>query len=234
MSLESLRRSLNFALLAIGGLCMWPLANSIQAAESEIVAQETREFKILVDGKNAGKFSLKLATYSDGTETMKGESEVTLNYVIVKYHMATKGSEVWKDGHLKQMANEANFNGDKYVVQASATDQTLEYKVNGKKKNAPADIWVSSYWREPEAQKVGYVIQLFDADKGHEMKAHLAKVGIEKLHVGPQRVPATHYALRGDVHVDLWYDEDGRLMRQEDVESGHKSLMEMTRVTKSE
>ena len=234
MSLESLRRSLNFALLAIGGLCMWPLANSMQAAESEIVAQETREFKILVDGKNAGKFSLKLTTYSDGTETMKADSEVTLNYVIIKYRMTTKGSEIWKDGQLQRMANEADFNGDKYVVQALATEDALEYRVNGKKGKASADIWVSSYWREPESKKVGRSLRLFDADKGHEMKAKLNKVGTEKLHIGQQRVPATHYALRGDVHVDLWYDESGRLMRQEDVDSGHKSLMEMSRITKSE
>ena len=34
----------------------------------------------------------------------------------------------------------------------------------------------------------------------------------------------------GDVEVDVWYDEQGRLARQESVEDGHRMVMELVRV----
>jgi hypothetical protein len=39
-----------------------------------------------------------------------------------------------------------------------------------------------------------------------------------------------HYKLTGKVNVDLWYDGSDRLVRQEWVESGHKTVLELVRV----
>ncbi len=230
-------RSPSVAMYLAVHLCLLVLgvmADSVSAKEPQIVQEEIREFRILVDGNNAGKYSLTLAAHDDGTETMTGDSEVSLSYFnLIKYHMKTQGFEVWRGGHLQRLNNEADFNGDKFVVQATATGQTLDYNVNGKRGQVSADIWVSSYWREPEAKQLGRVLPLFDADKGRELKAKLSKSGAEEIQVGTQMMPAAHYTLRGDVHVDLWYDERRRLIRQEDVDSGHKSRLELVRVTPS-
>jgi hypothetical protein len=133
---------------------------------------------------------------------------------------------------LIQVSNEADYNGDRYVIQGSATDQTLNYEVNGESKKAPKDIWAASYWREPEAARIGKKVRLLDSDKGRQLVANLERVGTETINVESSRASATHYRMRGDVEVDVWYDRNGYIARQESIESGHKTSLELIKIRK--
>lgn len=214
------------------GFCLFFAAVDGLATEPATVSQQTREFRVSVDGKPRGEQTMEISRRSDGSEVMRGEVEVVLNFVVYRYRYASSGTEVWKDGRLIQLANEADFNGDKYVLQASATQQALQYEVNGETQKAPSDISVSSYWREPDAKHVGKSIRLLDSDKGRQMTATVERVGPAKIKVGADSIKATHYRMRGDVEVDVWYDQQGLIARQESVESGHKTLLELTKIQK--
>ena len=74
---------------------------------------------------------------------------------------------------------------------------------------------------------------LFDVDTGKELEGTLTKIGMETIAIGAQRKAAAHYSLRGDVKVDLWYDANHRLVRQEVIDSGHKSILQMESVKSS-
>jgi hypothetical protein len=39
-----------------------------------------------------------------------------------------------------------------------------------------------------------------------------------------------HYRLTGKMNIDLWYDGSERLVRQEWLEQGHKTVVELIRV----
>ena len=214
-----------FLLLALAGWTSWT-----SAAEPLIVEQQSRAFKISVDGTERGTLTMSLARRNDGTETMRGEAELLFNFVVYKYRYSSVGTETWKDGRLIRLANEADYNGDKYVVQAAATSQALEYEVNGESQRTAADVWVTSYWCEPAADKIGRKLNLFDSDKGRQRTGTLQRIGPEKLIVATLPVTATHYRIRGDVDVDLWYDDEGRLVRQTSLESGHRTLLELTKI----
>ena len=43
---------------------------------------------------------------------------------------------------------------------------------------------------------------------------------------GPE-IPLNHYRITGKVNVDLWYDGSERLVRQEWIEQGHKTIVEL-------
>ena len=219
-----------FALIFSG---MISIRGTLIAAPPKLLEDESREFRISVDGKNAGIYRMRISRYDDGTESVRGDSELTLNFVVFKYRMKSEGTEVWKDGHFVKLANQSDFNGDKYVVQASATDQDFTYVVNGSKHRTTSDIWVSSYWHEPQPEKAGTVMRLFDVDTGKELEGTLTKIGMETIAIGAQRKAAAHYSLRGDVKVDLWYDANHRLVRQEVIDSGHKSILQMESVKSS-
>lgn len=200
------------------------------AAEPKVVARHTREFRVHVDGRPRGTQTMVISRRSDGSETMRGEIEVNMNFVVYRYRYASSGTEVWKDGRLVELANEADYNGDKYVVQASASDQALHYEVNGEAQKAPIDVWAASYWREPQADRIGQKVKLLDADKGRQLTATLERVGRESLTIEETAVKTTRYRLRGDVEVDVWYDASGLIVRQESVESGHKTMLEVLKV----
>lgn len=201
--------------------------------ESRVVEQQTRTFKVSVDGTERGTLTMLLSQHSDGTESMRGQAELSFNFIVYKYRYSSSGTEVWKSGRLIQLANEADYNGDKYVVQASAQQQELAFEVNGESQSAAADVWVTSYWNEPEPQKIGQELALLTADKGQMLTGTLQRVGTEQLSVADKSVNATRYQIRGDVEVDLWYDDEHRLIRQAARESGHRVLMELTEITRT-
>lgn len=197
---------------------------------SRVVEQQTRSFKVSVDGTERGTLTMRLTTHDDGTETMNGQAELSFNFIVYKYRYTSSGTEVWKSGRLVQLANEADYNGDKYVVQASAQQQALAVEVNGESQNTNSDVWVTSYWHEPEPNKIGQTLSLFEAGKGRQFTGTLQRIGTEPITIGDESVNATHYQLRGDVEVDLWYDEDHRLVRQSTQESGHRVMLELTQI----
>jgi hypothetical protein len=203
-----------------------PRTTEPRVVEPEIVSQQTREFEITVDGKVRGTQTMTIARRSDGSEVLRGEAGVEVNVVLYKYRYSSTGTELWKDGRLLQLIGEADYNGEKYVLKGSATRQGLNYEINGEPQKAPADVWSASYWREPKSKPLGQKLQLLDSDKGRLLTATLTRIEPNPN----SSFKGTHYRLRGDVTVDVWYDREGLLVRQELVESGHKTLIELTEV----
>jgi hypothetical protein len=208
------------------------VAGATHGAEPEIVSQQIREFRILVDGKPRGSQTLTFSRRSDGSDMMQGESEVFMNLVVYKYRYSSAGTEIWKDGRLIQLVNEADYNGDKYVIQGAAVKQSLHYEVNGETQKAPPDIWAASYWREPDARRVGKKIHVLDSDKGNQLTATLEKLDPDTVTLDSKSIMANHYRLDGDVEVDVWYDKFGLIVRQELVESGHKTRIELVKISR--
>jgi len=200
------------------------------AAEPEVVERHVREFRVSVDGKPRGTQTMTISRHSDRSEVMQGEAEVLMNFVVYRYRYSSNGTETWKDGRLIRLTNEADYNGDKYVIKGSATEQALHYEVNDVAHKAPSDILVASYWKEPDAKRVGRQVRLLDSDKGNQFQATVSRVGSETVTIDTREIPTTHYRFRGDVQVDVWYDRDGFVTRQESLESGHRTLLELTKI----
>lgn len=200
--------------------------------EARVIEQQTRTFKVSVDGTERGSMTMLLSKHSDGMETMRGQVELSFNFIVYKYRYSSTGTEVWKSGRLIELANEADHNGDKYVVQASAQQQELAVEVNGESQSTTDEVWVTSYWCEPDPRKVGQQVSLLTTDKGQLLTGTLQRIGSEQIVIGENSVSAAHYQIRGEVEVDLWYDETHRLIRQSARESGHRVLMELTEITR--
>jgi hypothetical protein len=97
---------------------------------------------------------------------------------------------------------------------------------------ASPDVWVSTYWRLPPARFRNQNVPLIDADTGKDLNATLRFVGMENTPVAGQSVQCAHWRITGGVQVDLWYDGYDRLVREESIEDGHKTLLELIQVNK--
>jgi len=233
--------------------CGWATA---KAAEPQILEHQTREFKVSVDGKPRGKCTMQIRHRDDGTDKMIVDSGLSFNFVVYEYRYRSAGTEIWKDDRLLQLENSSDFNGTKYVVKASSNAKGLRATVNDKSSQLEADAWVTSYWRLPEhlaqrfsaagqgvvpasgtrpakktaVKKLAQTVSLLDSDKGQHLRGEMTHVGDETMTVAGKRQTCAHYRIAGDVEVELWYDSARRLVRQESVDSGHKTLMEITRI----
>jgi hypothetical protein len=221
------------------------------AAEPRAGEGQTREFKVSVDGKPRGKCTINIQSRDDGAEVMHISAALSFNYVVYEYRYSSVGTEIWNDDRLIELENTADFNGTKYVVTAGATKKGLRVTVDGKSSQAEPDVWVTSYWRLPErlaesdsgtgdgvipaagsrtAGKAAVTVPLLDSDKGKKLRGELRRVGDETVMVAGRKKACSHYKIAGDVDVDVWYDAEQRLVRQETVDSGHKTVMELTRI----
>jgi hypothetical protein len=192
---------------------------------------EVRDFAVLVDGKPSGSARMTIQTKEDGTTHVACESDVNVRILMIRYNYSYRGREVWKDGRLQQLSSACNDNGKRFQVTAVADGNGLRVRSNGRELTVRADAWLTSYWHLPAAELRNQPIPLVDADTGKPMQGRLQSLGVEQRAIAGQAQNVAHFRLTGAAVVyDLWYDGSDRLVRQEWVEQGHRTILELTQL----
>ena len=198
------------------------------AAAAEV---ETRTFHVKIDGKPAGNYQMTIR-HDNGTYTVTGEANVRLSYLIYRYTYTYAGTEVWKDGRLQRLDSNTNDDGKRFAVTAVADGDLVRVHANGTEHRSRPDVWTTTYWRLADAKLRNQAVTLLDADTGRDIRATLRYVGTQALTVAGQVQNCVHYSLAGGVKVELWYDDQERLVRQDSIEDGHRTMLELVRIAK--
>ena len=206
------------------------LALFFALAPVAVADEERRTFTVSVDGKPCGSHQIVIHNKDDKSVVVTSQADVTVRVAIITYKYAFRGSETWKDGKLQQLSTSTNDNGKRHSVTADATKDGLAVKADGRDVQIRGEPWVTTYWKLPPENQRGPNVGLLDADTGKLINARLDKVGVEKITIGGKTVECVHWKLTGGVAVDLWYDGADRLIRQELVEQGHRTILELSRL----
>jgi hypothetical protein len=200
-----------------------------RAAASET---EAREFTITIDGTNAGTYSMTVTKQDDGILSMQGVASITYKHIFGTYRYSYQGVEHWKDGRLLELASKCEDDGKKAEVSARAERDVLKVKINGAERNCRWDVWTTSYWQLADKRFHNQKVPLLDADTGKEYIAELKYIGIEALMVGGQAQNCFHFRVTGGptTPLDLWYDAQHRLVRQEFLEQRKKVVFNLQTV----
>jgi hypothetical protein len=212
-------------ILYAGVLLVAGTAGRAAAAENE-----SRHFAISVDGKPAGTYVMTLDR-QDNTETMTGRADVRVSKFVYTYTYNYQGTEVWKDGKLQQLRSSTNDNGKRFTVSAWADAAGLHVQVNGAERQGRADVWTTTYWHLPDERFRNQPVPLLDADTGRDINGVLHLIGTQQIPVAGQVQSCGHYRVSGGgLQVELWYDANERLVRQESMEDGHRTVLELTAI----
>ena len=195
-------------------------------ADSETV--EVRNFHILVDGDQCGKCRLSIESRPDGRQVVLGDSSLELKFFLYTFRFSSQGNETWNGGKLEKLENAANYGSSRYQVSATGDGDKLVVRADGQERKLPR----ATSGRPPTGTRrrtncSARPVSLLDSHKGRSLSAKLERVGEEPISLGDKDEPCSHYRLRGDVEVDLWYDAAGRLVRQEAMESGHRTRLQL-------
>ncbi len=202
------------------------VASAARAADSE-----TREFTVKVDGKPSGYANMTIQKQDDGTTMVSCDTNVRVRVLVVKTYVYTcQTREVWKDGRLQQLASQCNDDGKQYQVSAGAQADGVHVRVNGREHITKAEAWVSSYWTLPDAKLRDQALSVIDADTGGDLPGRLQFVGTAQIAVAGQMQNVQNYRFNGPKPIELYYDAAQRLVRQEWVEDGHPTALELARV----
>jgi hypothetical protein len=215
-----------FRLLCVGLVVLLAGGTRAVAAETEV-----RYYAVSVDGKRAGQSTLNIHRQDDGTVTVGGSVDIRLRIFIKTVTYTYQGTEVWKAGRLHSLQSTCNDNGKNFQVTALAQPNGLSVTVNGQERMSRADVWTTSYWQLHDVKLANHPVPLLDADTGKAMNGYLQHLGTAQVSVGGQAVTCTRYRMTGGPSpVDLWFDGANRLVRQEFVEDGYRTVVELASV----
>ncbi|HEY7327732.1 MAG TPA: DUF6134 family protein [Gemmataceae bacterium] len=200
-------------------------AGGIRAADSE-----TREFVVKVDGKPSGYANMTIQRQEDGTTIVSCDTNVRVRVLIKTYIYTCRTRETWKDGRLQQLVSQCNDDGKQFQVSAAAQGDGIHVRVNGREHITKSEAWVSSYWTLPDAKLRDQVIPVVDADNGRDFQGRLQFVGEAQMTIGGEAQNVQHYRFNGPNRIELYYDASQRLVRQDWVEDGHPTALELSRV----
>jgi hypothetical protein len=205
-------------------VCLGPIlfASIALAADTEV-----REFAVEVDGKASGQNVMTITVQDDGVESVRNVATVTFKHLFGTYRYSFQGVEHWKGGRVFQLNGSCNDDGTKTEVSAALQGESLRLNINGRERNCRADVWTTSYWKIPAQQFHNTAVPLLDADTGKEMVGQLKYVGVEAHMISGQQQNCHHFRVTGGPSspIDLWYDGNARLIRQEYTEQGRRVVV---------
>jgi hypothetical protein len=227
-------------MLLVAGLALWVSACSRNhpslaiGKTTEGPSEETREFDISVDGKPAGQYVMEINRADQETLVMSGQAAVRVKYLFYTYTYTYRGTETYRDDRLVALTSTCNDNGKQFNLSARAEGEHLRLVVNGQEKARPANVWTTSYWQLPP-DFLGKEVVLLEPDTGKRMKGHLRYLDKVKLAVAGQEMECRHYRVTGSPSpVDLWYDGERRLVRQQYVDEGHPTHLELKKLSRGQ
>jgi hypothetical protein len=198
-------------------------------AAAQAGGEERRIFSVTVDRRQGGTNQIVIQTRDDGSTVVNSQADVTVRIALVTYRYSFRGTEVYKEGKLAQLSSTTNDDGKKHSVSGEANKDGLALTADGANVQVKGEPWLTTYWQLPPEGKRGPNVTLLDADTGKLIAAKMEKIGVEKISVLGKGTDCVHYRLTGGVQVDLWYDGADRMVRQEMVEDGHRTIMELSR-----
>ncbi len=207
-------------------ISLLPFSQTPQAAA--VANIETRDFAIIVDGKEAGQSRLTITVQTDGTTVVAGTAKVKVNQIIFNYTFSIESTEWWKDGKLVGLRANAVDNGKHLEITAAPDSAGLRLMVNGQPRTASNEVWTASFWKLADARYHNKTVPVLEPDSGKEYTAQLQYVGTEQLTLLGQPQSCYHFRVSGGPYpVDVWFDRYHRLVRQEFVDSGHRTIVQL-------
>jgi hypothetical protein len=198
-------------------------------AQARAGDQETRTFSVLVDDKKAGDYQLTIVRQNDGSLAASAQSDVRVTILgIPVYTYTYRAREVWKAGRLQHFESDGKEKGKEFAIRADVDGSSLRVVANGNERRTRPDVWMTSCWQLPEARFRNNDVPLLGCDTGADIQGRLQFVGNEQIKVAGQLQTCAHYRITKDVPHDVWYDSHERIVRDEWMSSGHRTVVEMT------
>lgn len=213
-------------------VCAALLAPSIAVAQSNLPAEELREYDVLVKQTPSGKVSTRITQSPDGTTVALTDTIVDAKFFLLKYHYDYHGKETWQGERFVRLESHANDNGKRLAVAAAVDASGSRIEVPGSPaQTGPLLPMTTTYWRLPDFRIATGIFSIIDSDTGNLFKVQIQRLGPEVVVVDGRNVTCDHYRISGDTAADLWFDGSRRLVRQQTVEQGYLTELRLVRIT---
>lgn len=168
------------------------------------------DFTVLRKGKRFGRHVLTFERQDTGLLRVTSDVDLQVKFgPITAFKYRLDSVEEWTDGQLIALTGQSNNDGRKGAVTATVRGDVLV--VDGTKFSGalPLATIPSSHWNRLQV----YQTQMLSTETGEVLDIEVERIGADRVKVGDQQVEATHYRLKSDLTVDLWYDQQSRWVK---------------------
>lgn len=193
-----------------------------------LAATETREYSILVGGKESGTCTIVITDSDDGKTSMKATINVKVPGIFFPYSYTAETQEWWVKDRLTSVISLSAENSKKTAVSAKAENDRIIVNVNGQSRAIRWDVWTAGFWKLADRRFHNKDVPIFEPDTGKDMIGKLEFVRNENLKIGTQVEECFRFRVTGiPSPTDLWFDKHHRLVRQEFTDSGQKTIVQL-------
>lgn len=185
---------------------------------------ETTSFSygIRKEGEPIGREQVRISP-QDGGAVVEVETRTRAKVLFLDFHYDHRRREEWRGNTLVRMVADTDDDGTRSHLEAVQADGGWQFTVNGQATHRPGDLLPLTLWGRSVVGKT----DLFSIIDAKPYRVKVVSLGTEPVLVGGKTVPAEHFRMTGDVERDLWYGEDGYLLRAAFQRSGY--AIEMVR-----
>ena len=186
------------------------LASSDLASLNAAGGSETYDFHVFMNGRMIGDHIVRIDDLGDATSV---EIDIALEVGLGPFTLYSYDQEkrsVWRDGELDWFRSVGDNDGDDYIVEAQRTPSGgLSVVVNGADP-VLTDVWFpTTYWNKETVEQSKLLATL----DGEVQQVTARQAGWEFIPIQGSTRRVEKFELRGDLDVDLWYDEQDKWVR---------------------
>ncbi len=172
---------------------------------------EMLKFAITRNGDQIGTQTTEVRR--TGTETVVSMATrlVVKVMFITAYRFEQTETERWVNGRFVSMTASTDDNGTLHKVKAEARSGAVTVDADGKVAQMDANAIPASLWNASLVKRT----TAFNPQDGSLMKLTVIDNGTQNLTVQGRPVKAHHYTMQSTFTQDLWYDEQGHLVKVE-------------------
>lgn len=168
------------------------------------------DFTVLRKGKPFGRHMLTFDRTDNGQLTVTTDVDLQVKFgPITAFKYRLDSVEKWVDGQLTSLSGVSNSDGRKGKVSATSTANALIVDSTEFDGKLPLTTIPSSHWNRLQV----YQDQMLSTETGEVLDIDVEIVGDDVVNVAGEAIPATHYRLKSDLTVDLWYDTQSRWVK---------------------
>lgn len=141
------------------------------------------------------------------------------------YALKYEGTERWHGRSLVRLEGSGMNDGRTGSVSLVSGKEGYALKTSGKEVTVRGDVWPTTFWIKPAAEKPLIV----DVLTGEVSRGKLDKAGPEQMQIDGKPVRVTKYRLTFvGTTTELWYDQADRLTRRKWEANGRTVVIELT------
>ncbi len=186
-----------------------PVRTNLAALPQGDAEVQKLAFDVLMDGSNIGEHVVTLTHRDNGTDVaVDVDIAVTFGpFTLYRYEQENRAR--WEGGELFAFRSVTNNDGDDYVVEAERTRAGLSVAVNGAEPLVLPQWFPTTYWDKRTVMQEALVA----TQDGVLKEVEITPAGAETLTVLGREIEARKYEMRGDIDLDLWYDDQDRWVK---------------------